>query len=380
MFQMVQTMVSAGWQMIARSNGLVVNNTPVSNPYPYSSNNVGFTASQDLGNPRAWFVIQQPPQITGSINGGGRPAPWAGTRQLCFQRNTAVSGAGNDVSWRIKYSFTGAYTSPSSVGTSTVTPAANTILNDEIYIIGGGTDVTPTFATFWGGTLGGSRLNVFADDGSLTGSLSGSTNLTGTTPNPWPYGFYMLTFTNGGASGIGTVLMMDPLISGSFPPQEVDPFVYYCDNAVNNPLIAVTPATPTAFNGYTITAGQSAVPVVATWFKKGQSGGQFVSVGAQTLWVKNQSPSAIKQIDPIFMGSNFETFLDDLIPVPYARPFTPGTINPTRGFGGYKGISAFVRWCPRNLSIGATYSVFGNRDRVIWGNAVLPWDTSNVLV
>jgi hypothetical protein len=349
MFRMLQVMAQAGWQVIARSNGGVANNTPVSNPYPYSSGNIGFSASAELNATNAWFVVQQPPQIAGS-NGDGVGAPYAGTRQLCFQRSS------NAYQWRVKYSYTGSYTSPAAAGTATQVPTANTTLNDEKLVAGGGTDGSPTFSQIFGNTTEGvSRMSVFADDGSLTGSLSGTAG-TSTIPNPQPYAVWMFCHTNGSATNTSMGLMIDPMVSGSFGPNEVDPFVVYVsENAFGD-----------AVGGNTSIFGDLATgDPPKTWFRKGDSQQSFLSVGAGMPCLNSTSNGVIATT-----GQNALTGAEDAFPLAYLRPSTSST------YGGFKGFSSLMRGISSRRSYGTLMTQTWARDRIVAGAVLLPWDGS----
>lgn len=365
-FRLLQTLCASGWQVIAWSNGSAFQNTPVSNPFPWSANNTGLTQSSDLNNNRSYFVVQQPP-VGGRTDGGGVAAPYGGTRQIKVQRGTTSA------LWRVAYSFSGAYTNPNVTGSALVAPQPNTgtFFNDEVFIKGGGTDVAPTFTSAFLGTEGASRFNCFVDNGSLTGSLSGSTNLTGVLPNPYPYGWWMTTFTNGGGSNAQTAWMFDPMVSGSFPAQDLDPFVLYVDGQAANPLQGNQLGNFCAWN--------SGGPP-ACWYRKGpnpnaavNNGGQFAATSAAFYNVRRANTN--NNVIPLNLGVNAHTNADDFLPIMYIRP-----ASRSAGLGGYKGISSLARWIPRSLSVGNVFSLYQSRDRITMGHVILPWDTSNPLV
>lgn len=348
MFRLLQTLAAAGWQTIAWSDGTTPHNTPIPNPFPYSTGTIGFSAfgggANNLDNSRAWIVMQQPPQ-SGALTVG---APYAGTRQLCWQHSVV-----NNQQWRLKYSFSGGYTSPSVAGTAQNTPSINAAIGDEVFVFGGGSDASPTFDTLFGaGTNGGSRCNMMADDGFL---VSGS--------NPTPYGWYMVTWTAGASAGTETEHMMDPMISGSCPAGDVDPFVFRRMNtSLNNSVL--NPYTAQQYFGRTDVNGAA-----TCWYRKGLQGAQFVTTCA-VYWLRGNSSVGFINAYPQQTGANSNSNEDDLLPIIMHRPASVG------GAGGYKGLSSLMKYTSSIKSTGVSMSVNGNRDRLVCNTVTLPWDGS----
>ena len=349
MYRLIQTLASAGWQTIAWSDGTTPHNTPILNPYPYSTASIGFTSFGQLGNSRAYWVGQQPPS-SGTLTVGGQ---YAGTRQYVIQNGNT----GDPRAWRIKYSFSGGYTSPSVAGTGPNTPSINNGIADEVFICGGGSDSSPTFDFAFDGTNGGSRMSCMADDGYL---VSGS--------NPYPYGWYMVTWTNGASAGVNTEIMMDPMISGSCPATDVDPFVWRrhntaLNNSVLNPYTAQQRFGSASGNG-----------VALCWFRKSvPAGAQFVGV-AGAYYLRGNNSNGFNNAYPQQAGANSNTNQDDLLPVIMARYAAQG------GFGGYKGLSSLLRYTSSIKSTGTAFSVVSNRDRMVVNTCTVPWDGSLPLV
>lgn len=351
MYRLFQTLASAGWQTIAWSDGTTPHNTPISNAYPYSTGTIGFTTpsavANGLDNGRAWIVMQQPP-TSASLTVG---APYAGTRQLGWQRSS-----GDRRTWRIKYSMSGGYTSPSVAGTAQNMPVINTGINDEAMISGGGTDASPTFEFCFAGTDGGSRVNIMADDGYL---VSGS--------NISPYGYYMTSFTNGAGAGVEAEQIMDPLLSGSFPSGETDPFMFGRHSTnINNSVF--NPYTAQQHFGDSTTAG-----VHKCWFAKGQPTQQFVGC-ASLYFLRGNNSQGVVNAYPQQTGANVHSNQDDLLPIIQAR------FADTSGQGGYKGLSSLMRYTSSIKSTGTAMSVSSNRDRIVMNTVTLPWDGSLPLV
>lgn len=347
MFRLFMTLASAGWQTIAWSDGTTAHNTPISNPYPYSSGTIGFGNANQVDAGRAWIVMQQPP-TSASLTVG---APWAGTRQLGWQRSS-----GDRRQWRIKYSMSGAYTNPSVAGTGQNMPSQNTGINDEAFIAGGGSDSSPTFDFAFAGTDGGSRVNIMADDGYL---VSGS--------NPTPYGYYMTSFTNGAGNGCEAEQIFDPLLSGSFPPGDTDPFMIGRHSTnINNSVF--NPYTAQQHFGDSTTSG-----VHRCWFAKGKPTQQFVGC-ASLYFLRGNNSQGMVNAYPQQAGANQHSNEDDLLPIIQARYASTG------GQGGYKGLSSLMRYTSSIKSTGTAMSVASNRDRIVMNTVTLPWDGSLPLV
>lgn len=358
MGRLIRTLCSAGWQQIAFSNGTTVNNTAVTNPFPYSanSNSLGTTvdASSNFSTDRAWILLQQPPIPNSGITGS-----YAGIRQIVIQKTSAATNQ-----WRIKYSMSGGYTVPAATGTVRTTPTVNSTINDEVYLLGGGSDISPTFAVgFYNGTEGGARMHYIADDGALT---SGSCRS--------PYGFIMFGYTAGGSQNVEDVFMMDPMLSGSFPDSDPDPFVFYVDNGGLNSGITFSPlkVSNAVDNRYSYSNAQSNNPAQC-WWKKNTTAQQFLAVAA-CMW----TVSVPVQVYPAYTGGaagqNAHTFSDDQIPVTYVR------VPSYFGGMGYKGMSSFVNMNSAIHPIGTALTIQSNRDRIVAGNFSLPWDGSAPVV
>ena len=118
MYQFISTLISAGWSKTKDSDGTT-----------YSSSGVqvtgGGTGTNGLANTNAWVVLQAP-----SVSGA--------QRSITIQRGTT------NVLFRIKYSAAAGFTGGSPA--AGVTPTAT----DEVIIVGGGTDASPTFTSVLG--------------------------------------------------------------------------------------------------------------------------------------------------------------------------------------------------------------------------------------
>lgn len=302
-----------------------VNQTPAAHPYavfqlktalkeagwtvPWSSDGVERVGAGDrlivpgtgvggLANPRASFVLRQP------LAGG----PWAASRrELCFQ------GSGS-IGWRVKYAR-----SPFSGGGLVKSPSAP----DEQFVLGGSSDDDPHFEPWFPINGDGRyRYNVVAQRES-------------------PFGFWAGGFGNGGGDPGPGVLLLDPLLLGSFALEDPDPMVLYA-----------------SATGHTLTAehlGGSDCP-------RGFLREAFVPTPALT-W----ATATGGRLAPGGLRANAFTGKDELLPIPYGR-------------GGYKGISTLMRWIGSNRTTGTALSHAGTRDLIVYRHVALPWDGSLPLV
>lgn len=345
MFQLWMQLGAAGWQTIAWSDGTTSHNTPIANAFPYSSSSIGFNSPAQAANGRCWTVLQQPP-TSASLTVG---APYAGTRQMVIQRHSS-----DDRQWRIKYSVSGAYTNPATAGTGQNTPVQNASINDEVFICGGGSDASPTFDFVFAGTDGGSRVNIMVDDGYF---VSGS--------NPIPYGFYMISWTAGVTTGfIESCFMLDPIMSGSFPANEPEPFVF---QRVNQNVVGSGNGLDPV-NGQARFANSDVNGVGVGWMAKNTVNQRFVGIGV--VWYTQFNLNVTYAGWPDGAGSNAMTNEDDLLPIPYVRY---SSASPP---GGYKGLSGMMKYAGAVHSTGTTLSVLTNRDKIVASKVVLPWDGS----
>lgn len=334
-YNLLNRAVLAGWTVVAWSDGTTVHNTP-----PGPGNN-GFTTpgsgANGLDNASAWFVMQQP---------SGGASPWSGVRQFAIQRQTTA----NDTNWKIKYSFGGGYTTPASAGTNVQMPVINAGINDEQILIGGGTDASPTFGLLFQGTEGSQRYSCAVDDGTDS-------------PDP-SFGFFSFAFPSGGGDPTHG-FMFDPLISGTFPLADVDPFILYADGNQTRVWKAETSSSSSlAGEVFDVNGG-----CPRTWYRKGLSSpAQSFQVVSGMAICSLLAGNNFQRIWPIGAGSNVLTASDDLSQVIYARRAALG------GNTGLKGISNFAKWIGSIRSTGDTFTLNTTRDRIVVGHVALPWN------
>jgi hypothetical protein len=306
-FLLKELLKSASWVVTSSSDATT-----------YFANSDGLTSSGSstagLGNSNAWFLVQ----MSGTSGGTNNLV-----KQFTFQRGTT------DLVWRVKLSVTGTFTLATAGATITKTPFGT----DEVILLGGGTDATPTFATLFG-TNGTYRWHAMADNAS-------------------PFGWYSVAYPTGGGNP-NHCLMLDPLLSGTYPPEDVDPYMYY-----------FTPNGNTMFNG---TSGDFISETAAPRGFLGLiSGSKFVNITPQTLVVFGSS-----QTFPAGLPVNPWNSKDDTFPVFYARRLAAVTAQ------GYKGQSSFMRFNAVSRITGDTLSTVssGSNDRIIITHVTLPWSQS----
>jgi hypothetical protein len=165
-----ELLVSAGWTYKASGDGLA----------GYSSTGKIFTGTGSgalgWGNARAWARLQDP----------------SARREVVLQFNAPSA--------RVKYSALAKFTGGSP--SATVTPSAT----DEKYIVGGASDATPTYGSFF-------SANILTSGIKYQGFASGTS----------PYGFWVTCF-NTPAGATQMAIVMDPVQS---VPEDPDPVVWH---------------------------------------------------------------------------------------------------------------------------------------------------------
>jgi hypothetical protein len=307
MYSFKELLKAATWIHQASSDGLTFTTTPGN----INDKLTGFgTGVGGFNNASAWIVMQQPT---------GGAAPFSGTRQICLQRTS--TGGGNGDSWRIKYSMSAGFTggSPSAIRTPSAT--------DEGILWGGGTDASPTFAQLFGA---GERWHACADDAS-------------------PFGFWSASYSAGLLGKHG--FMMDPMLAGTFPIEDVEPYGFYVD---------WTTANPGAWDRTRL-----ATETIRMWYDKGGPFERFVTDASALVPISATTTTAIP------VGVNPHNGQDDLILMPYARRANLAAGGPS----GHKGFSRWLHW-NGVTRVADTLSVLSSKDHIIIHMSALPWDGS----
>lgn len=293
MWAFINLLLTNGWTKLSDSDGTT---------YSSSGTQVtgGNSGANGLNNTRAWVVLQSP--------AGGS------SRQLCIQ-----STFNDGQYWRLKYSRSAGFTggSPDAI----TVPSAT----DEAVIFGGGSDASP------GTVLYMPPSNTYYMQCIMDTAA--------------PYSLLMVCYAKVTGSVL-TVLSMDALTSGTYPNQDTDPVVIFCNTASD-------------ILTYPYFSSEASGP--ASWLKYGLVGAGFVKTPALYLSTTGAT------IAPGSMGTNAFTGEDQLIPIMYAR--RGALSSPT----GYKGVSTLFQWKGSSRSTGDT---FNSKTRAVFGDVAVPWDGS----
>ncbi len=289
-FRLKSLFKTAGWNIVSSSDGSTLN----------SGDNItkATTGANGMANNYAWFFVQSPSPVT---------------RSFIFQRGT------NNVSWRLKYSpKVGFFTTVSQ--SATQTPSAT----DEVIVMGAGTDASPSFNATFFTTDNSYRFHACAGKAAEN------------------YTFYM--FTNVFANTTPyNALVLDVMVSGSYPSEDPDPAVIYANQAGLTTMFA-SDLTSTGLK-------------VSCFVSSSAPGQGYVPIFAQ----------AIGSLFPGGIALNPYTNKDEYMPIPWARPIGNNPPN------GWKGISTMMYWAGfyrQNLDLMTFNSV---KDRIFIGNISLPW-------
>jgi hypothetical protein len=282
-----------------------------------TDNGASLTSATQIDNSLAWVRI--------AIPGGGK--------EFTFQHSSTATSSGGDSIWRVKYCPTGSFNTGSS---ATATPSATV----QGILAGGGTDASPTFPSAGFGYPSGlgntsHRFFIGADNASPSGWYAASVSISGGTIYPMNMWFF------------------DPLVSGSYPSEETDPYV-----------------VSTGWDSSNLN-----INYFATSFYRDDW--SFVRGFLGTLTSSNftgiQSPIPTintTQAIPSGLGTNQFSYKDNLFRLIWMR--RSGLASPT----GYKGMSSIFSYNGVLRATMDTLTVSTSRDRILIGNTWLPWDGS----
>lgn len=273
----------------------------------------GGSGAGGFDNARAWFVLS-----------------YAG-RHWCFQRQN-TTGANTSRSIRMKYSFSAGFSGGSPA--ATVTPSAT----DEQILLGGGSDASPTFASWIGQTDGDARVLMMVETAA-------------------PYGFWIAGYrTNLGETSGG--FMFTPVTNPYYT--DADPYAHYIGGAGvgggSSPW-------------YDVTSLGLAGPTWGAWFKKGEG-----SEAWETVYAIAPRDKDINSSGPVSIGANPYNSKVDVIPVILHHSTSANSTH-----YGMKGVATLIQW--NGYAVGrTTYPALGDtgtqrttRDRVFIGHANLAW-------
>lgn len=274
----------------------------------------GSSGANGLANSSAWFVIQMP-----TANGVNR--------QFCFQRSTS-----QNTQWRVKYSYSAGFTGGSP--SATVTPTAT----DQVVIQGAGTDGSPSYSTIYPSD-GTYRQNIAVDSAT-------------------PYGFWEVVFpTGGGVPNHNTI--WDPMLSGSAPSSDTDPYVFICGGGNS-----VTQMSGTTANNMSIYQSLNQ-PTPFAYLGTPGTTSNYVGVAAQQYAGITAGSATYAHTAT---GTQPFSSKDDIWPVIYLRN------NSQTSPIGYKGVSSLLSWISTNRSTGDTLTVVTTSDYIVFGAFVAAWN------
>jgi len=313
-YNIVSALMSAGWLKKMDSDGTTYSATGVQ----VTSGNVG---TNGLNNTNAWVRLQAP-----AVNGGSVVNQ---TREITIQRGA------NSLSWRIKYSASALFTG----GTPGISQTSSSA--DEVFMLGGGTDASPTFYS-WLPADGGYRWHVVA---------GGAAEF---------YSFVAWSQTIGSITGT-TVMCLDVMAAGSFPATDVDPAVMYC--STNG--ITITEIILAGF----VTTTQTNPAKARAWL------GATSAAGASLT--SNNVGVGITNYGGIIGGSTFGhnpwSNKEDLLPCLWG---SAGTTLP-RGVKGFSTLFMFGTILHNNGTVGS-FSIA--KDKIFFGNLWFPWSGTGPLI
>lgn len=314
MYTLISTLVSAGWTKVMDSDGTT-----------YSAIGAqvtsGSSGANGLGNTNAWVRLQSPPTNGGTIVNQ--------TREITIQRGTT------DLVWRIKYSASALFAG----GTPGISQTP--LSTDEVFMIGGGTNASPTFG------------NLFATNQTyrwhvVCGGASES------------YSFVAWSFLAGGGTNTCTIIALDVMATGTYPATDVDPAVMIVD-LNGNPFNFIF--LNSGFGATTVTN-----PAVARgWLGATSAAGASTASNSVGMFMTGSSTFAKSGT----IGTNPWTGNLDLFP----QMWGSAVVSPK----GIKGFSTLFRYAcvTRNNMITCDVTGVNSKDRICVGQVWIPWDGSD---
>ena len=308
MYALVSTLISAGWLKKMDSDGTTYSSTGVQ----VTSGNVG---TNGLGNANAWVRLQSP-----AVNGGSVVNQ---TREITIQRGSS------NLLWRIKYSASALFTGGSPA--AAVTPSSA----DEVFMIGGGTDASPTFYS-WLAADGAYRWHIAA---------GGAAEF---------YSFVAWAQTIGSVTGTLTICL-DVMATGSFPVIDVDPAVMYCSTTNNTILEQIS----NSFVG----TNQTNPARARAWLGATSAAGASLTSNNVIVGITNYASSTLGGLT---FATNPWTNKDDLFPCLW------GCGNTTLP-RGVKGISTLFKFGSIQRLNGEPGASITTKDKIFFGSLWFPW-------
>lgn len=350
-----------GWTMVASSDGYGINNgNPTNTTKTYQGQN-WIPDVATLKGYKSWFVIQAPD----------------GNMQISVQslsKPSLVPGAANPASWgsfRMKFAPEGF---DLSSGTQFKVPSGKTIAQRNLSAVITGhskaaeivwegdtsSDSNPQ-ANDWFGA-GPFRMHMMANDSD-------------------GYGFYFFTVTPG-TSNIKSVAVLDPMLSGSCPTEDMKQFVLYGKPTSKASQIFDISSMSSSWN-----QNKPYLYEQGAFFNYGLANETFAGVGVAAPCLKEytrgyQTPLVGR------MPSNPHTGKDDIFPVMWVKPDLGLWGNDPKGRAlysgdgwpniglGYKGISSMLKLVSTSRGNLSTLSVASAGDKIVLNDFCLPWNGS----
>lgn len=298
-FNLKELLKSAGWVVKSSGDGgsIVSTTTDIINS--------GSSGANGLANTNAWFRIQM--STIDSVN-----------REFIFQRGSS------NLLWTIKYSYSVGFTGGSITATSAPTATdSQTLLNASTLF--------PADSGYrWNAAAGGSS------DG---------------------YAFWSGVFPIGGGVPSGGAVCLFRLVDGSYPTEDIDPYVIYVDGST-------TPFLTTSMDN-----------AIKAWMRKGMTYENFKLIST------GKFIQATNAVFPNFAGVNPHNGNDDVMPMPMIGATTAGGVIPDYPTG-YKGLIDTMMWNGTSRTTGDTLSIAsaGAKDRIVYRDVNLVWDGSTPTV
>lgn len=319
LYLFITTLVAAGWTKPRDSDGTTYSATGV-------QVTSGAAGANGLANSNAWFVVRDPNTA----------------RSFCFQRGTT-----NRV-WRIKYSYAAGFIG--GAPSATQVPSAT----DETVITGGGTDAAPTFAT--------NNAQILPIDNTYQFNMCAGDSTVG-------YGFWWDSWTTGLVTSTHYAMMLDVMLTGSFPAVDLDAAAVAVQNGSGNGVAAAWSTYSTECLGYV-----GGADVARAWFN---SSGTLVwkvcpAVGYADPWQGYQI-AHLGAGPQIGAGVHAKSADDSILPICYARhPSSSGQTGPF----GWKGFGQLIKTTTKGRANGDTLTVAGLKAWLYMNGTLLPWNNT----
>lgn len=325
MYTFISTLISAGWTKVMDSDGTT---------YSVSGSQVtsGESGTNGLANTKAWVRLRAPAVNHGAVANQ--------TREITIQRGTIAT----NVDWRVKYSASAGFNvgSPAAL----VTPSAD----DEVFMIGGGTDASPTFTAWFVNFADGvtpQRVHIIAGGAAEMYTFALWMHDVGTPVN------------NRGA------FCLDIMAPGSYSALDIDPAVMYFSTSNSAGFSDMINAAAPTIN--------STAPALArTWL--GPTSAAGASITSNNVNVRMLPPGNIGGANAT-VGTNPWANSDDLFPCLYV---SANALLP-RGIKGFSTLFMFGSVSRNNMTIcDSLYT--GSKDKVYFSGVWLPWSGDQPLI